>query len=79
MKNINTCNETNDNVVDRVGQKVSHNILHITYQILADFPNSFFVIISRKFAMRQSLNIPPSWLTLLACPVLVRYNLVHQL
>jgi len=46
MKNINTCDETNDNVVDRVGQKVSHNILHITYQILADIPNSFSVIIS---------------------------------
>jgi len=28
-------------------------------QILADFKNSFIVMISRKFAMQQSLNIPP--------------------
>jgi len=28
-------------------------------QILANFKNSFTVIISRKFVMQQSLNIPP--------------------
>jgi len=28
-------------------------------QILADFKNSFTVIISGKFAMQHSLNIPP--------------------
>ena len=30
-----------------------------TLQILADFKNSFTVIISRKFAVQQSLTIPP--------------------
>ena len=42
------------------GQKVSPDISHIASSILllADFRNSFTVAISRKFAIRQSLNIP---------------------
>jgi len=44
----------------RVDQKSEPQMLYTQLrQILADFTNSFTVIISRKFAMQHSLNIPP--------------------
>jgi len=45
-------------------KKVSQRNLHIAYQILADFQNSFTVTFSRKFAIKQSLNIPRRYTTL---------------
>jgi len=47
-------------LIYRVGQKkVSQRNLHKLRQILADFQNSFTITFSRKFAIKQSLNIPP--------------------
>jgi len=52
----------------RVGQKSEPQMNDAEFrQILADFRNSFTVTISRKFAMQQSLNIPPHYLRRHAC------------
>jgi len=48
-------------------KKVSIHSLQLR-QILADFQNSFTVTFSRKFAIKQSLNIPPDFKRVAALP-----------